>query len=105
MRVGPVGNRAVHARVPKSFEPVEPDIMWRTEAQCAQSDPETWFGTDKFTKAAARRICYECPVRLQCLMWSLDNPKYARFGIWGGLDEDERRTAIRRRYRQRKGTV
>ena len=35
----------------------------------------------------ARRLCGICPVREECLQYSLENEP---FGIWGGFDEEDR---------------
>jgi len=35
----------------------------------------------------AKRICFKCPVREECLDYSL---RHEPFGIWGGFDERER---------------
>lgn len=35
----------------------------------------------------AKRICFKCPIRAECLDYSL---KHEPFGIWGGFDERER---------------
>ena len=43
--------------------------------------------------AAAKRVCLSCPVRVDCLDHAMANDE--RWGIWGGLDERERR--LRRR--------
>jgi WhiB family redox-sensing transcriptional regulator len=43
----------------------------------------------------AKRICIGCPVRQECLDYALVSNQ--RFGIWGGLTEEERRP-VRRRW-------
>ena len=40
-------------------------------------------------EAAAKRICSHCPVGRDCLEYALRMRE--AFGIWGGLNEDERR--------------
>jgi transcription factor WhiB len=49
----------------------------------------------------ARQLCAACPVQDQCLAYSLiaDEP----FGIWGGLETDERQAL--RRHLQRRGEL
>jgi len=37
----------------------------------------------------AKRICLQCRVRQECLQYALRSEE--RFGIWGGLNETERR--------------
>lgn len=38
---------------------------------------------------AAKRICADCSVRVECLQWAFSNEKH---GIWGGYTAEERRT-------------
>lgn len=80
----------------------DPERMWWAErARCVGEDPELFFpvGTTPLARAqvrAAKAVCAVCDVRGECLEWSLDTFQDA--GVWGGLDEEERR-AIRRRRR------
>ncbi|MFH8483663.1 WhiB family transcriptional regulator [Streptomyces sp. NPDC018055] len=67
---------------------------WRNRSACRDVDPELFFptGTDPRSQAQARRakrVCGGCPVRAACLSWALDNKQDT--GVWGGLDERERR--------------
>ena len=67
---------------------------WVTQAACRGLSRERYdlFFPDKFdsTSAAnARAVCKTCPVREECLTYSLDEG--IRDGIWGGLSERERR--------------
>lgn len=41
----------------------------------------------------ARRICFTCPVRSECLADALDNE--IEFGVWGGMTERERRALLK----------
>lgn len=43
-------------------------------------------------KNAAKSLCYQCTFRKECLDWALH---YEYYGIWGGIDEDQRK-ALRR---------
>jgi WhiB family redox-sensing transcriptional regulator len=43
--------------------------------------------------AAARAVCSGCDVRPHCLDFSLATRQ--EFGIWGGMDEEERRHLLR----------
>lgn len=62
---------------------------WRSRALCSQFIYEgaapinAWFapdGTDQSLDAVT--VCFECPVRRDCLRWScVAKPRY---GIWGG---------------------
>ncbi|MCK0092041.1 WhiB family transcriptional regulator [Rhodococcus sp. F64268] len=44
---------------------------------------------------AAKRICRSCPVSMQCLRYALESGE--RYGVWGGMTEEERKAARRRR--------
>jgi hypothetical protein len=68
---------------------------WKEQAACRGKDPELFFVERGDDAGEAKRICRECPVRLQCLEYALTVKE--RYGIWGGLGEHERR-----RYAQRK---
>lgn len=72
------------------------------QAACRHEDPELFFpvsmhGVAIATIAEAKAICHLCPVRGRCLEYALSVP--AVDGIWGGMDEDERRTLLRRSRR------
>ena len=78
---------------------------WRTDAACRDEDPELFFpigttGPAVEQSAAAKQVCTSCPVREECLEFALATNQDA--GIWGGLNEDERRTLRRQRQRQRR---
>ncbi len=74
--------------------PVAPPA-WTAHGLCAQIDPERWFPDKGGSTREAKRICQECPVRVECLQYALDNDE--RFGIWGGHSERERRSLKHRR--------
>jgi WhiB family transcriptional regulator, redox-sensing transcriptional regulator len=72
----------------------ESEMDWRMQAACRHADPDLFFpegttGPALQAIAAAKQICFACPVRARCLDWALDHP--AAFGIWGGRTEEERR--------------
>lgn len=67
---------------------------WRDEAACRKSDPEMWYSDDTYSGIAARTICGDCPVRVDCLRDGITDP----FGIWGGWSAAERRR-LRERMR------
>src|SRR5688572_8950479 len=46
-----------------------------------------------FDARPAKRLCRHCPFKDSCLEWALE--KNQQYGVWGGLDERQRR-AIRR---------
>ena len=75
---------------------------WIEHAACLDEDPELFFpvGSTPPALAQTRRakaVCTPCPVRGECLRWALDTCQDA--GVWGGLDEEERRVIRRQRRR------
>lgn len=62
---------------------------WMQDAACATADGVDWFPADPATAGPAKALCDECPARAQCLEFALATGE--RFGVWGGLDELERR--------------
>jgi WhiB family redox-sensing transcriptional regulator len=80
---------------------------WREEAACRTGPAEIFFPKDfrgaRAVAAAgdAKAICMTCPVLGACLRHALTVPE--EFGVFGGLDEDERkklRARIQRRARK-----
>ncbi len=78
------------------------DEAWRALAACRYEDPELFFpigvtGPALPHIAAAKAVCRGCPVRDACLAFAVTTNQ--DYGIWGGLDEEERRVE-RRRWRR-----
>jgi WhiB family redox-sensing transcriptional regulator len=78
-------------------------MEWVHLARCKDEDPELFFpvgttGTSALQAELAKAVCARCEVRSQCLEWALATGQDS--GVWGGLDEEERR-ALRRAMRRR----
>ena len=74
---------------------------WTLEALCSQADPDAWFPGRGSAAVMARRICWHCPVRSECLYYALsgaDTWNGVSTGIWGGTTPPER--ALLRRQRK-----
>ena len=74
------------------------DYTWRSLAVCRGTDPDLFFpvgttGQALVQIARAKEVCDECPVRVECLDYAIATNQDS--GIWGGLDEEQRR-GIRR---------
>jgi len=66
---------------------------WRAGAACGDLDPELFFpegtaGPALRQAEEAKLVCVPCPVRSQCLRFSLRHG--LGFGIWGGMTAVER---------------
>jgi WhiB family redox-sensing transcriptional regulator len=79
-------------------------MNWRDEAACLHENPELFFPIGTTGPAvgqveAAKRVCAGCDVRAECLQWALSAG--VDHGVWGGLDDVERRALKRRASRTR----
>jgi WhiB family transcriptional regulator, redox-sensing transcriptional regulator len=70
---------------------------WRQYARCLGADPDLFYPPSESDEGAlaAKEICATCPVREACLEHAITFRE--KQGVWGGLDERERRRLIRRR--------
>jgi WhiB family transcriptional regulator, redox-sensing transcriptional regulator len=81
------------------------DIGWQYDAACRGEDSELFFAPNYFEKKEekearedkAKAICERCSVRAECLDYALRNRE--PHGIWGGLNEVERKALVRDRER------
>jgi len=71
------------------------ELSWQERALCAQTDPEAFFPEKGGSTREAKRVCLSCDVRSECLEYALAHDE--RFGIWGGLSEDDRAAILARR--------
>jgi len=81
------------------------DVSWLERAACRGMDGPLFFGPDgearpdlEIREAKAKAVCQRCPVRGLCLDFALRNS--IRYGIWGGLNAEERTRERRRRARR-----
>lgn len=80
-----------------------PDREWQALAACRVTSAVHFFPPNHHEhkpekdrrEAAARAVCRACPVRTDCLRYAICTPE--PHGIWGGLNELERRRLQRRR--------
>jgi WhiB family transcriptional regulator, redox-sensing transcriptional regulator len=87
------------ARVPYTVD----TAPWRGQAACRRDTATVFFPPSHFEhkpekdarENQARSLCRQCPVQQDCLDYSLTVQE--PHGIWGGLNELERRRLIRKR--------
>jgi hypothetical protein len=65
----------------------------RDQAACYGIDPDTFFPTSEEEAGPALAFCGACRIRQTCLAWALKNGE--RYGVWGGLTEQQRRRVVR----------
>ena len=72
---------------------------WHGRGLCVGEDPDVFFPSHGAPGTKARKICTACTVREQCLDYAVAADE---FGIWGGLDQQERRSLRKRRQRHQR---
>jgi WhiB family transcriptional regulator, redox-sensing transcriptional regulator len=72
--------------------PTPPD-MWQDSAACHGIDPDLFFPVSEEEAGPALTFCAACGIRAECLAWALKNGE--RYGVWGGLTEQQRRRLMR----------
>jgi WhiB family transcriptional regulator, redox-sensing transcriptional regulator len=83
------------------------DYGWQWRAACRGEDAALFFAPNHFEtkdekdarERGAKSICAGCPVRVECLEYAIRTRE--PHGIWGGLNELERRLLLRHRERER----
>lgn len=82
-----------------------PDWTWQDSAECRGENLALFFGPDgerqperELREEIAKEICGWCPVRTQCLDYAVSRPE--KYGVYGGLNEEERAAERRRRQRR-----
>lgn len=78
------------------------DDLWQTKAACRGPQSSVFFPPSHFERkdekeareARAKAICGACPVRRPCLDYALRIRE--PHGIWGGLNEVERKQLLAR---------
>ncbi|HRE02066.1 MAG TPA: WhiB family transcriptional regulator [Ilumatobacteraceae bacterium] len=84
----------------RSVDSDDPD--WQLDAACRGQDPAIFYPPPFFERkelrrareAVAKSICAQCPVSHACLQQALRTEE--PHGVWGGLNEFERRERISR---------
>lgn len=71
------------------------EATWVDDAKCRGMEQTPFFPERGATPEAVRAICHECPVRLACLQYALEED--IRYGIWGGKSARQR-DRIRRKW-------
>lgn len=69
-------------------------MEWSNRAACLSAEPEVFFpigngGGALDEVSAAKAICATCAVLSECREYALRTRQ--PFGVWGGLDEEQRR--------------
>jgi WhiB family transcriptional regulator, redox-sensing transcriptional regulator len=84
---------------------------WAKDTPCSQVDTKLWFPEERdgmpergYTALEeCRRICRRCPVRERCLEEAMTDD--IRYGVWGGLTENEREQLRKNRLKTADGSA
>lgn len=92
---------AFTARLP---DPVTDEWDWQRHAACRGMDVTAFFHPRgergvpwREREERAKRVCAQCPVRRECLDYSMSVEE--PFGTWGGVGERERWAIVQQRRR------
>ena len=84
-----------------------PEWGWQDGAACRGEDLLLFFGADgerqperEVRERKAKQICAACPVRTDCLDYAVSRPE--KYGVYGGMAEEERGEYRRRCQRRKK---
>jgi WhiB family redox-sensing transcriptional regulator len=81
------------------------ELSWRAGAECQAENATYFYAPSHFERkpekdqreGVARALCRQCKVQDQCLNYSLTVAE--SHGIWGGLNELERKRLLRSRMK------
>lgn len=72
------------------------DMEWQKDALCSAPENkdkvEMFFSDEPEEKYQAKNLCFQCPVRKDCIKYALESKEI--WGIWGGKDENEIRRTL-----------
>ena len=88
----------VNAVLEAQTQLIDPKAPWQEQARCRGVDGDVFFPERGESSRPAKRICAECPVRLECLNAALRRGE--QYGVWGGMTQRERRRLLRTIRRQ-----
>lgn len=87
--------------------PLQDVYEWQYDGLCRTVDPESFFSPESERGApkaereeAAKALCRRCPVIVPCREHALAVQE--RYGVWGGMSQDERRAVMERASREQR---
>lgn len=87
------GRPRQHISVPKWAKLAGPTFS--DTPACYGDDPELFWDPNPVAVSEARKVCFRCPVRQECLNWALNEREFE--GVWGGTTGEERVVLARSR--------
>lgn len=72
------------------------DMSYQKDGLCTKKENakymDFFFSDEPEEKYQAKNLCYQCPVRKDCIKYALESKQI--WGIWGGKDENEIRRTL-----------
>ena len=96
---GSTAVRMIPIVLPGSATPSQDE--WHARGLCVGADPEIFFPSHGDLGTEARQICIGCGVREDCLKYAIEADE---FGIWAGLDQQQRRALRKKQHRREAAT-
>jgi WhiB family transcriptional regulator, redox-sensing transcriptional regulator len=94
------GGESERVRLPEpvTLQGLAPPASWKLYAACRGLGPDRFFPGRGEDQTDVLSICTGCPVQIPCREYGLSAPTLLQ-GIWGGLNERQRRKVRSRRAR------
>ena len=71
-------------------------LSWQSESLCSKKENkpllDSFFSNKQLERDKAKNLCFQCPVRKECLQWALEHRQI--WGVWGGREESEIRRTL-----------
>lgn len=66
---------------------------WMSEGDCLGKNPEDFFSDSQGKTDDAKKICIDCPVRMECLAYimAVEKGTSRRYGVFGGMGATQRK--------------
>ncbi len=77
--------------------------MVRENGACSPDVEYLFHSNEKQNVLAAKAICRQCNVQVECLRYALDYGE--RYGTWGGMSDRERRRLLSNRKKSKTQTL
>ncbi len=102
---GRVGGATNHGRGAEA-EGLSAESRWQRWAACRKIPTALFFPTGsprlaRGEEERAKTVCSACPVRARCLAFAFEHDE--AYGVWGGLNPEERRALAAARPRSGEG--
>ena len=64
-------------------------LKWMDDGKCLETGGLLFISSKTVDRLEAKKVCADCPVRMQCLEYALEKSREhgsTTVGVWGGVD-------------------